>query len=339
MGNNQSETNAKRTKLMDLIFPAKIEELRDFLAQSGVDVNTRDATRTGCTTLMYAARQGSSQCLKVLLDAGANVNMKNKLGYTALWYALDSAFEDCADILLDTGADVSMADSSMSKLLMKAVVVENDRIVMLLLDAGADVNEGSYKPLIHATLHSNHQYIKLLLDAGADVNATDCEGRIALLSLSLENRLPIKCAQHLLKAGANVNNTNEGCNDLISHFNRNINPNENFVKLLYAAGESVDLLRLKKFVMGPRRPSQVAQWLLVEESRSGWLRSLKDLCRVSIRTYLLHLDSHSNLFVKVPRLGLPPLLARYLVFDMTLDTCEVDNDDSDHDGYISEQSS
>ena len=299
---------------MDLIFPVKIEELRKFLAQSGVDVNAKDATRTGCTALMYAARQGSSQCLKVLLDAGADVNVKNNVGYTALWYALDSAFEDCTDILLDAGADVSVADSSMSKLLTKAVVVENDRIVTLLLDAGADVNEGHYKPLIHAVLQSNQQYMKLLLDAGADVNAMDREGRTALLSLSLESRCPLKYAKLLLKAGANVNKTNETNSALVSHFYQRFYHDKNFLELLYAAGELVDLPR----------------WIQDEEGRSGRQLSLKDLCRMSIRDHLLHLDRHSNLFIRVPKLGLPSLLARYLLYDITLDTCEMDTDNNDN---------
>ena len=45
---------------------------------------------------------------------------------------------------------------------------------------------------------------------------------------------------------------------------------------------------------------------------------LSHLCRDVIREHLLELDTHKNLFVRVPRLGLPAGLARYLVFDMSL---------------------
>ena len=46
---------------------------------------------------------------------------------------------------------------------------------------------------------------------------------------------------------------------------------------------------------------------------------LSDLCRERIRNHLLELDPHQNMFVRVPRLGLPATLARYLVHDMSID--------------------
>ena len=47
--------------------------------------------------------------------------------------------------------------------------------------------------------------------------------------------------------------------------------------------------------------------------------NLSHLCRDVIREHLLELDPHENLFVRVPRLGLPVALQSYLVFDETTD--------------------
>ena len=88
MGN--SGAKAKRNRLMKLVSSDKnVEELREFLAQPGVDVNIRSAGRANRTALMYAAGKDSSQCVKVLLDAGADVNADDKSGQTALFYAAD----------------------------------------------------------------------------------------------------------------------------------------------------------------------------------------------------------------------------------------------------------
>ena len=60
----------------------------------------------------------------------------------------------------------------------------------------------------------------------------------------------------------------------------------------------------------------IPDWLQEMEVRH---LCLKDLCRAFIRTYLLRIDLHSNLFIRVPKLGLPLFLTRYLLYDMTLD--------------------
>ena len=54
---------------------------------------------------------------------------------------------------------------------------------------------------------------------------------------------------------------------------------------------------------------------------------LKHICREAIRKHLLKLDLHSNLFVRVPQLGLPSIVTEYLLFNQSLD----DDDDGDDD--------
>ena len=189
------------------------------------------------------------------------------------------------------------------------------------------MNEGPYKPLIHATLHNNHRFVKLLLEAGADVNAMDREGRMTLLSLTLVTHSSTtgKCAHYLLKAGADVNKTANGSNVVMSYLNRNFNTDERFLKLLHAAGEVVDWKELGKNAR--IHAHTVPLWLKDVERRSGQQQQpcLKDQCRVSIRAHLLSIDLFSNLFVRVPKLGLPTLLTRYLLYHMALDTCEDDS--------------
>ena len=130
---------------MELARPeAKIEELREFLAQPGVDVNARNGIRTGRTPLMYpaclstervklllgagadvnaassdgctalidAVTCGAKGSVEILIAAGADVNKKDNSGHTALWYAMQCSFTDCIDILMEAGADVTKASNS-----------------------------------------------------------------------------------------------------------------------------------------------------------------------------------------------------------------------------------
>ena len=46
--------------------------------------------------------------------------------------------------------------------------------------------------------------------------------------------------------------------------------------------------------------------------------SLKHICRMKIREHLLHLDPHTHLFGRVPRLGVPAALTDYLLFNMSI---------------------
>src|SRR4051794_7913796 len=64
-----------------------LAELKSLVKASGVDV--RD--KRGTTPLMLAALNGSLDAMKVLVEAGADVNAKNSFDATALmWCAADA---------------------------------------------------------------------------------------------------------------------------------------------------------------------------------------------------------------------------------------------------------
>ena len=79
------------------------------------------------------------------------------------------------------------------------------------------------------------------------------------------------------------------------------------VLLLHAAGEKIDGTTLSE--------GSVPDYLQNEDLRL----CLKHLCSETIRNHHLHLDPHDHLFDRVPRLGLPTLLTDYLLYGMSLD--------------------
>ena len=71
---------------------------------------------TGFSPLLFAVRAGSIDAVRVLLDAGANVNDVLSDGETALIVALANAHWQLADLLLDRGANPNLAGAGWNAL-------------------------------------------------------------------------------------------------------------------------------------------------------------------------------------------------------------------------------
>jgi hypothetical protein len=91
-----------------------------------------------------------------------------------LYYAALLNLREVVKILLNAGADVNAQGGEYSNALQAASWEGNEQVVKILLDAGADVNAqgGEYgNALQAASWEGNEQVVKILLDAGANVNA------------------------------------------------------------------------------------------------------------------------------------------------------------------------
>lgn len=75
--------------------------VKEYLKE-GADVDAMDKSGGTVTALMYAASRGYADVVRVLLDAGANVNLKSNSGNTALIYAALWGHADVVKILLDS---------------------------------------------------------------------------------------------------------------------------------------------------------------------------------------------------------------------------------------------
>jgi ankyrin repeat protein len=105
--------------------------------------------------LMYAARQGCTQCAKYLLEGGANPSASDPENTTALQYALLSLNFDAARVIIEGGAEVNRWDwwgrSHLYALADVSTLPKGGRPDQLSLD--------KTKPI---------EIAKLLLDRGAD---------------------------------------------------------------------------------------------------------------------------------------------------------------------------
>jgi ankyrin repeat protein len=134
------------------------------------------------TPLHYAAVIGSTESIKVLLAAGANVNARDNMEATPLILAAWSP--ERIRMLLAAGADPNARTKSGRTALMVAAGRSGSAAgVKLLLDAGADANaadEQNVTALIAASESGDDETIRMLLAKGADVRTSTKAGNTAL---------------------------------------------------------------------------------------------------------------------------------------------------------------
>jgi serine/threonine-protein phosphatase 6 regulatory ankyrin repeat subunit B len=155
--------------------------------------------------------------IKLFIDAGANVNVKDEKGITPLKMALCFGTPEAVRLLLTSSADSNALDVAGNTPLMYAVDRGDSSIVKLLLNFKADVNaknNNGLTSLMCATMHESIAIIKLLLEADAAIDAQNDVGDTALLYAITQNNKEV--TELLLNSGAAINKKNaEGITPLL----------------------------------------------------------------------------------------------------------------------------
>jgi ankyrin repeat protein len=147
--------------------------------------------------------------VKVLLDAGANVNVSNKYGQTPLICAAVSPKRETVRLLLDRGAKINARDNRGCTALFCAASTSDTSVVQLLLARGAQVNithNDGISPLAVAALEGETPNVRLLLESSSEVNSRDTDGDTPLLNAAMRDHAD--CVKLLLARGAQVNTKN-----------------------------------------------------------------------------------------------------------------------------------
>ena len=292
----------------------------------------------GDTGLIAAIKNNLHVCVTLLLNSGTDVNIMGKDGKSALIHAAFEGDEKVLTEVIKKGAVVNIVDGFGRTPLDRAAhsTTYRKNCVELLLRAGADVNfrgPNGRTPLINAASVGDSRYLQRLLDAGADVNAEDDLGTTALMVSAPS----IRAIRLLLRAGAYLNKTGpSGENSMSMCLTKSTRVNQSSAMLLLSAGEKIDRIKIQS-CGNTDDCSMLVGWvekedlcpLLKEEPLSNitilnYMRmlvdekSLKNICRQTIRKCMINANPYPNLFTRVPRLGLPPSLQMYLLYDMTL---------------------
>ena len=144
----------------------------------------------GCITpLMQAVLYGDLDSVRLLLQQGADPNIRNEVGATAIMWAVDDL--EKTRLLIEHGADVNArSNDARTPLLIAAGLFGNTDIIKLLLDRGADLAAKSPTVNGYATVLSeasrvgDESLLRMLIDRGADVKSA---GLVALANADRAN--------------------------------------------------------------------------------------------------------------------------------------------------------
>ena len=215
----------------------RYKECLKVLIDAGADVNAADFM--GGTPILSATCNNDYLCVQLLIDAGANVNgHPDHCGHTPLSAAVSNGNEECVRRLVAAGADPNKANPSGQPPLMIAATNGNLNLVEILLKEGAYVDgnpeHSSDTPLLAAVSNGNVECVRCLLARGADPNKTNPSGQTPLMIAATNGNLNL--VDILLKEGAYVDGDPEEHPSITPLIETVRYDNEEYVRRLLAAG-------------------------------------------------------------------------------------------------------
>jgi ankyrin repeat protein len=224
--------------ILDAAAQGRVDDLRQLLDANPDLIDARGGGFGGRTALHMAAWRNQQACVRMLLERGANVRIRDYGDNSyALHFAAEASDLATVEMLVDAGSDVvGEGDDHQVGVLGWATCFRRVRedVAEYLLRHGATLNlwsaialdrvdevqnfvardpsllgarmsrsEHHRSPLHHAAAKNRPKIVRLLLDLGADPNATDAIGATALTTAAQENTDPAVAAM-LQQAGAKL---------------------------------------------------------------------------------------------------------------------------------------
>ncbi|KAL5071427.1 hypothetical protein RYX36_022314 [Vicia faba] len=145
------------------------------LLKKGSDPSEID-NKTGKTALHSAASKGSDHCVVLLLEFGADPNVKDFEGNIPLGEAIMGNHKSVTKLLIENGADISLTD--VGRLACYAVEKKDIKLLKDIAQYGGDVKEASNgTTALHLAVgQGNVEMVKFLVEQGADVDLQDSFG-------------------------------------------------------------------------------------------------------------------------------------------------------------------
>lgn len=212
------------------------------LIKNGEDVNATD--ENGVTALHWAVLYDRYGTAKLLLENGANVNVKEHSkaggfcgwGWYPLHLALRNENREIIRLLIDHGADVNAPRTDGWTPLNTAAHHGQSDVIELLISKGADVKVYDSEPLRTAITQGRYDAARIMIKHGANVSGKNPYDESPVLIASQCNNIPM--AKLLIDNKANVDIPNiDGKTPL---FYAAYNGHLEMVKLLVSKGADVN---------------------------------------------------------------------------------------------------
>ncbi|MCE5319077.1 MAG: ankyrin repeat domain-containing protein [Parachlamydia sp.] len=221
--------------------------LKALIEAKGADLNE---PVVGTAPLHRAISKGNAEAVRMLIDAGADVNKVDADSMTPLYHALSKGNREVMNLLISAGADVTKGILQGYSPLHLAVHKGSLVDVYTLLNAGADVNQAikemdGLTPLHIAARQNRAQMVQALVTEGADANKENEKGLTPLhIACRYEH---LDAVQALIWAGADVNHADrEGKTPLHDVLQLDYADSEQMLRTFIDTRHTSDFLRLLK---------------------------------------------------------------------------------------------
>jgi len=207
-------------KLFDAIYDGDIKAIKKLsnkklVNQSKTVGNSDGGTTSNWTPLMFASQQGKIDVVKILVQAGANINTVNSNGTNSFWLAADKSNNDIAIYLANKGANINTALNTNNYSVLHIAAEEgNDQLMDFILKqkniklnqlTGQDGDE--VNALFIAINKEHYSIAHKLLNAGINVNCANDEGYTPLMVAALRQQADLIGA--ILTKNPDLSATNE----------------------------------------------------------------------------------------------------------------------------------
>ena len=178
-------TYESNTILTSAVASGDVEFVR-IVIEAGVDVNKKAAD--GSTPLIRSILRCNHEMTKLLIDAGADVNAKDEYGQTAISYTDN---QETVKLLVDAGADLTLKDDRGNYVGIRTAI-RTPEALKKLEEAGLDVKTYTQSDgttlLIPAIERNCIDTLKYLISKGVDVNKR-----------GMNSQTPLECAIRYIK--------------------------------------------------------------------------------------------------------------------------------------------
>ena len=215
----------KETLSNALLNAARVEiklEMIQTLVNAGADVNIKN----NWTVLMLLCGHSSTsaEAIQFLIDKGADINAKGNGKHTALLAAAGEGSPEVVKILVKAGANLEDKNFRGQTPLIMTIAGHKLKNFDMLISLGAKIDESnSYALLSHAlddTWGNKNMLLDKLLSAGVNINAVNGDGQSILIALC-KNSSDASLIQFVLDNGADIKLQDRGGHDARYYLEKN----------------------------------------------------------------------------------------------------------------------
>lgn len=205
----------------------------EWLLKNGADINHFEDPYWHRNPLLCACYYNQLDVVSILIEKGADLNVKNKEGESPLGIAISQRNYNLVTLLLEKGVDPESSSIDSSTLLISAAESENFPLIKILIKKKQKFRQNirSGPALIAAAKNGNLEIVEFLLNNGADVSQYGSRALFASCSLNGKKGAPIA---ELLLAHKSPNNfcSSQGWTPLMVALENRYDDNGDIAKVL-----------------------------------------------------------------------------------------------------------